>query len=351
MYIAGIGIIFNRGRGIESLKKSLEEGWRMPSPVYRVPVESIIDKTVLKEARRADDLSKMAVLAAHDAFIDSGLKEEAKESLGIIVASAFGAHVTTFRFLDDILNYGDAQVSPTIFSHSVHNAAASYIASTLQSRGPTLTITQFVHSFHQAMMLAESWLNEGRCEYILAGSVDQCGKVMEYICSQKLRLAQDGKIKPFLFSRDPEAVPGEGSVFFLVSAKETPKKYCSISTRAADNSEKPDMYLLDCDGMTGSEEVYRAIGKAGSVVSCYTPIFGSMLTVSSFSCAAAALMLKEQRYYAAPIQDNPHGLNLCRIEGPAAIKSISCVRYGCKKDRLEFFLKQYKGGGHRRGDE
>ncbi|NQU73758.1 MAG: beta-ketoacyl synthase chain length factor [Candidatus Omnitrophica bacterium] len=323
---------------MENLKKSLEEGWKMPDPVYRVPAESIVDKSVLKEARRIDNLSKMAVLAAHDAFIDSGLGNEVKNSLGIILATAFGPHVTTFRFLDDILNYGDAQVSPTIFSHSVHNAAVSYIASALQSRGPTLTITQFAHSFHQAMMLAESWLNEDRCEHVLVGSVDQCGKVMEYICSQKLSLAQDGRIKPFLFSSDPETVPGEGSAFFLVSAKKTSKRYCSVSTRAADDPKKPDMYLVDCDGMAGSEEAYRAIGETGSVISSCTPIFGSMLTVSSFNCVAAALMLKEQRYYAAPIQDNPHGLNLCKEHQPAKINSINCVRYGCKRKKLEIYL-------------
>ena len=340
MYIAGMGTIFNRGRGIESLKKSLEEGWRMPSPVYRVPVESLIDKTVLKGARRADDVSKMAVLAAYDAFIDSGLKEEAKKSLGIIVASAFGAHVTTFRFLDDVLNYGDAQVSPITFSHSVHNAAASYISSTLQSRGPTLTISQFVRSFHQAVMLAGSWLKEGRCDYILVGSVDQRGEVMEYICRQKLRLADDGTIRPFVFARDPVAVPGEGSAFFVVTNQETSKKYASISVQPDESAPEPDIYILDCDGMTGSEEEYRVIGQTRSLVASYTPIFGSMLTVSSFSCAAAAVMLKEQRYYAPPVQDNPHGLNLCAAHQYRIINTINCVRFCCKNERLELFLKQ-----------
>jgi hypothetical protein len=99
------------------------------------------------------------------------------------------------------------------------------------------------------------------------------------------------------------------------------------------------MYILDCDGMTGSEEEYRTVRKTKAVVSSYTPIFGSMLTASSFSCAVAALMLKNQQYYAAPVQDNPHGLNLCRIHESAAIKSISCVKYGCKREKIEFLLK------------
>ncbi len=338
MHIAGIGIIFNRGRGLENLDKALQEGWRKPYPVYRVPVEALTDKNVLKDARRADDLTKMAVLAAYDAFTDSGLGLEAKKTLGIIISTAFGPHVTTFRFLDDILNYGDANVSPTIFSHSVHNAAASYISLLLQSRGPTLTITQFAKSFQQSIILAESWIKEGRCDYILVGSVDQCGKVMEYICSQKLVLADDGIIRPFLFSDTPAAVPGEGSVFFLLTNKEVPKKYAAISAFPEARANRPDMYLLDCDGMYGSEETYLEACRTKPLVSSYTPIFGSMLTVSSFSCAVAALMLRNQQHYAAPVQDNPHGLNICRTKQSAAIKSISCIRYGCNNERIESFL-------------
>jgi 3-oxoacyl-[acyl-carrier-protein] synthase II len=202
MHIAGIGVVFNRGRGVGSLFRS--------DSTSRIDPELLKDKDVLKEARRADDFTKCAVLAAHDAFVDSGLGLKDKESLGIIVASGFGPHVTTFRFLDDILTYGDKQVSPTLFSHSVHNAAASYIASNLKTRGPTLTVTQFADSFHQALIIAQSWLQEKRCAHILVGSVEQMGKEMEYILSNKAK----------------DMMPVEGSFFFLVTEKVGPKKYC-----------------------------------------------------------------------------------------------------------------------------
>ena len=340
MNISGIGLVFNRGRGVRSLETALKEGWVHPEDsMYSLPADTLKDKSVLKEMRRADDFSKMASLAAYDAFVDSGLGDEAKRSLGIILATAFGPHVTTFRFLDDILDYGDANVSPTIFSHSVHNAAASYIALLLGARGPTLTVTQFAHSFHQALIIAQSWLEEKRCEYILVGSADQCGAVMKYICSQKLLLSSDGRIKPFLFAHTPEAVPGEGSAFFLVSNKEMPKAYASISARRDDVLGEPDMYILDCDGMAGSEEEYLVLREKRALLSSYAPIFGSMLTASSFSCAAAALMLKNQQYYAAPVQESPHRLNLCKAHQSAEIKNINCLRYGCKSEKIEFFLQ------------
>lgn len=338
MNISGIGIVCHRGRGIENLQKALIEGWKKPYQAYYVPAEAMNDSNVLKEMRRADNLSKMACIAAYDAFADSGLGQEEKLSMGIILATAFGPHPTTFRFLDDIIKYGDSQVSPTIFSHSVHNAALSYVSYALQSRGPTLTITQFAHSFHQAVSLAEAWLNEGRCDYILVGTADQYGTVMSYICGQKLKIADDGIIRPFLFASGPAAVPGEGSVFFLLTNKET-KKYAAIKALSAEISGgEPDMCILDCDGMTGNEERYIPVKKTNSLVSSYTPLFGSMLTGNSFSCAVSALMLKNQYCYAAPVKDNPHSLNLCVSSGPEALNKINCLKYGCKGEKIEFSL-------------
>ncbi|HNW39997.1 MAG TPA: beta-ketoacyl synthase N-terminal-like domain-containing protein [Candidatus Omnitrophota bacterium] len=339
MYIAGMGIVFNRGRGLTNLEKALTQGWVKPNPVYRVPAEALADKQVLKEARRADNLSKMATLSAFDALADSGLPEKSKSNLGIILATAFGPHVTTFGFLDDILTYGDAGVSPTLFSHSVHNAAASYIALNLQTRGPTLTMTQFADSFQQAIILAESWLEEKRCEYILVGSVDQTGKVMEYICSQKLKLAQDGRIKPFSFSPNPAAVPGEGSAFFLVTNNAQYNKYCSISGLPAEDQEKDDLYILDSDGMCGDETLYKKLGQTNIPLVSYAPIFGSMLTLSSFSCMAAALMLKNQKTYASPIQDNPHNFNILTRHQTLAVHKIKCLRYNCYQEELAIRLK------------
>jgi len=356
MYIAGIGIIFNRGRGLANLEKALTEGWVMPNSailqtptkgqstsgaaVYRVPPEAITDKQVLKEARRADSFSKMATLAAFDALVDSGIPEPNKAKLGIILATAFGPHVTTFGFLDDILTYGDAGVSPTLFSHSVHNTAASYIALNLQTRGPTLTMTQFANSFHQAIILAESWLNEKRCEYILTGSADQTGKVMEYIYSHKLKLAADGRIKPFNFSATPESIPAEGSVFFLLTNNPEYCKYCSISALPLEKEEAVDLCILDSDGICGDESAYRKLAKSKTLFTSYAPIFGSMLTLSSFSSAAGALMLKNRKFYAPAIKENPHHLNILTKSETLAVHKIECLRYNCYQEELLIRLKK-----------
>ncbi len=225
MKISGIGLIFARGLGINSLETALKDGWRKPGevachpviggtlPAYLVDLHTAPVKALLKKVRRSDTVSRMSVVAASDALTNSGIENIHQKKVGIIVSTAFGPHVTTFDFLDDILDHGDAAVSPTTFSNSVHNAAASYVAMSLNIKGPTLTITQFQFSFQAAMQLAQTWLEQGRCDYVLVGAVDQYGEVLGYVSDHKLTTATDGKIRPFTFNPTCQ-VPGEGAAFF-----------------------------------------------------------------------------------------------------------------------------------------
>ena len=356
MNVAGIGLVFAGGRGVGSLEEALRRGWSPPSrgevprpaggvvPVYAVEEKTVKDKTVLRNMRRADRFSKMAVLAAWDAMRDGGAEAgEEEPSLGIILATAFGPQVTAFRFLDEIIDYGDANVSPTLFSHSVHNAAASYVASALGNRGPTLTVTQFESSFHQALILARAWIQEGRCENVLVGAVEECGTVMEYICGERLEIAEDGRITPFEFSSSPSAVPGEGSVFLLLRGGDGPERYCEIRGVYLDHESGeagPDLRILDADGMSGDESCYREIAGEDVMIAGYSPLFGSMMTGSAFHCASAALMLRNQTRYACPIQDNPHGVRLCTSTEKQEIERIQCIKYSCSGEKAVIDLRR-----------
>jgi 3-oxoacyl-[acyl-carrier-protein] synthase II len=140
MYILGIGVVFAGVYGIEQLERLLESTWQGPAAhsnglfSCQVDLASTKEKGLLKGLRRADKFSRMSVLAASDAVSCSGIRSFDGKSTGVILATAFGPHVTTFGFLDDILDYGDANVSPSKFSNSVHNAAVSYIAESLNPR-------------------------------------------------------------------------------------------------------------------------------------------------------------------------------------------------------------------------
>ena len=99
--------------------------------------------------------------------------ENYDQDVSIIVSTQFGPHATTFKFLDNLIDYSDKHVSPLTFSHSVHNAAASYIASVLGIRGQSLTITSFQDPLKQALILADSWLSQKQAKRVLVCHIDE----------------------------------------------------------------------------------------------------------------------------------------------------------------------------------
>lgn len=353
MKISGIGLVCTHGLGMGALENALNRGWTPPREVeaphlpggkasaYLVDLEALPDKTVLKKIRRSDKLSKMSVLAAADALRDCGIADITKRKLGLIVGTAFGPHVTTFSFLDDILDHGDAAVSPTTFSNSVHNAAASYICNSLGISGPSLTITQFRFSFQAALQLAQSWIEQGRCEYVLAGAVDQYGDVLGYVADRKLTTAKDGKIKPFTFNPTCQ-IPGEGAAFFLLGREDEGNLYCGIDAvhtgRMPDRESPFDLTIIDADGMLPDETAYRGCLSPRVPAAGYAPLFGSMMIGSAFNTAAGALMLKKQVLYATPVADSPSGIRVLAEAGPASLAAIQCVGYNCYAERSEIHL-------------
>ncbi|NVN91099.1 MAG: beta-ketoacyl synthase chain length factor [Desulfuromonadales bacterium] len=355
MNILGIGSICARGVGVQSLEDALRDGWQAPIQMeaprseqgsrlaYLVDLDRVPDRTLLKKIRRADKLSKMCVLAAADALADSGIQELGNKRVGIILASAFGAHVTTFDFLDGILDYGDAHVSPTTFSNSVHNAAASYVSSSLNIQGPTLTVTQFRFSFQSALQLACAWLQQERCDYLLVGAADQYGDVLGYVADRKLTPAADGRIKPFAFNPTCQ-VPGEGGLFLLLGRERT--EHCYGAIRSVSVNDDPcqeqtvDMNIIDADGMLTDESGYLASLCPHTPTTAYSPLFGSMLVGGAFNLAAAALMLKRQITFAAPVPDNPHGLLLVAETAPAMIGSIRSLGLNCFGEKTAVYLSK-----------
>ena len=133
--------------------------------------------TKIKGIRRADIFAKMAVSASQKACSENTFHDK-DTNASIIVATLFGPHVTTFKFLDNLLDYSDSGVSPTTFSHSVHNAAASYIATNLGIMGQSLTITSFNDPFKQALVLADAWLDLKQVQKVLVCYVDEVSAPM-----------------------------------------------------------------------------------------------------------------------------------------------------------------------------
>lgn len=124
--------------------------------------------------RRADRFTSMAVAGVTSCEgLDLALL--AGDQTALVTWSTLGPHRTVFATLDDILDYPEELMLPTKFSHSVQNAAASYLGTILRITGPTFATTGFDDPREEALLLAKTLLKVGDCRRVLVVGIAERG--------------------------------------------------------------------------------------------------------------------------------------------------------------------------------
>lgn len=189
--------------------------------------------------RRADRYTALVVGAAVRAA--QGV-EVAGTGTALVTATAFGPHRTTFATLDDILDYPEDQILPTRFSHSVHNAAASYAGVALQIQGPTLALAGFEDVWFEALELARTLLDGGLCRRALVIGAEERALLTEHA----------HELWPERF----EAEPREGAAALLLSLDPAENRYGELKLdRTA--AEGPGLFYFG-----GSREFFESLERA-----------------------------------------------------------------------------------------
>lgn len=205
--IDGLGIVGPFGPGSEALRRATQA----ESLPQQADVGDLARFFSKRQLRRVSHFCRLALLGAALAEQDGGLvegdrekggwDEGVREGTGLIVATGHGPVTTTFDFLDSMNEFGPKLASPTAFSTSIHNVAASTISIMLGYTGPCLSVNQFSLSWASALMSAACWLAERRVKRVLVGAVDEC--------------------QPLLLEAGRQAgcalATGEGAVFLLLS--------------------------------------------------------------------------------------------------------------------------------------
>ncbi len=183
----------------------------------------IIPAELSQQLRRADTFIQLAVSAVQQAILQSPeISAESPARCGLFLGTAHGPMQTGFAVLDHIID--NQQTSPTLFSHSVFNAAAGYLARIFSLQGRALTLTDFAWPFFQA--LQQGYLA------LCAGHLDRCF-VLQVETYSELLLATSRELQP----------PTPGCVCWLLDSRET-----------GDNL--PRLTALTINTQPGSGEVY-----------------------------------------------------------------------------------------------
>ncbi|MCR1783388.1 beta-ketoacyl-[acyl-carrier-protein] synthase II [Nocardioides carbamazepini] len=135
----------------------------------------VLDRVV---ARRLDRSSQFALIAALEAWADSGL-EAARESgaldgdrFGVAFASGIGGVHTLLSNHSVLLEKGPRRVSPIAVPMLMANAPAATISLKLGARGPVNTPVSACASGNEAVSLAADQIRLGRVDVAIAGGTE-----------------------------------------------------------------------------------------------------------------------------------------------------------------------------------
>ncbi|RMD75633.1 MAG: hypothetical protein D6820_14340 [Lentisphaerae bacterium] len=185
-------------------------------PVFKAAVRGVLKQYISpRQARRLDSFSALAIYAACSCLADAGVKDDGDKSrIGLVLGTGFGPVETTFAFFEDLFVDGDWAASPTKFSHSIQNAAATQISLLCGIADVSYTLNVFELSFLSGLPLVNDLLQRGIADYVLWGAVDEVSPAVAY-CYHRLFGDIPATMTPLDFRRQT-AIPGEGGAFFLI---------------------------------------------------------------------------------------------------------------------------------------
>jgi 3-oxoacyl-[acyl-carrier-protein] synthase II len=346
--IKGIGVLGGFGCGVADLEGALARGaspqrtvtmktleGNLNVPALTAHTDKLADYVDKNALRRLDHYIRMALLGSYLALEDAGMLDVKGRRMGIIVATGYGSTCNMMDIQQVLANDAPA-LSPTRFSNSVHNAAATHISILLDEMSPSLSVNDYDMSIPSAFLSACQWLREKRVESVLIGGVDEYCRSLGYNWYRRYRPGNPGKND--LEDVTPgHAVIGEGACFFVLTRQEETSPYGSIEAVRIGNYRSDGMdaaedavYFLSVDAYSEYDDPYAVFLSGDTPAASYNHLYGVLPIGLGFDIAIAALSHKTGKVYrSSEDARHPSGrLNIIRCEEPLGNRSICCLKLG-----------------------
>ncbi len=161
--------------GISGVRR-LTEDWADDLPARiagRVAVEptEVIERV---KARRLDRSAQFALVAALEAWGDSGLAEEAPdaERVGVAIASGIGGVTTLLSNYDNLLEKGPRRVSPLAVPMLMPNSPAAHVGLTVGAKAGVHTPVSACASGNEAIAHGIDMIRLGRADVVVVGGTE-----------------------------------------------------------------------------------------------------------------------------------------------------------------------------------
>jgi 3-oxoacyl-[acyl-carrier-protein] synthase II len=265
--------------------RHLTADWVADQPVRIAGTAAVDPSDVLDRvrARRLDRSAQLAMVAAIEAWADSGLAVEDGaepltdlERLGVCVASGIGGVTTLLSNYDTLKEKGPRRVSPLAVPMLMPNAPAANIGLYVGARAGVHTPVSACASGNEGVALAVDQIRLGRADVVLAGGTEAAIHPLPMAAfAQMMALSKTGTDD----GRDPSSVSrpwdtardgfvlGEGAGVLVLEELEHARArgariYAEVLGAGITN-DAHDIAQPDPEGRGGTRAIQRAIEDAG----------------------------------------------------------------------------------------
>ena len=224
----------------------------------------------VKEVRRLDRFSQLAVVAAGEALAQAGWEDEPPYEpwrIGCVIATGIGGIQTVEAQHDVMRDRGAKYVSPLGIPQYMPNAGAAAVAMKYGLRGQMYGIVSACSSGAHALGSAMRMIQCGDADAVVAGGSEATLTTFGYACFNSMQaLSPTGISRPFDARRDG-FVMGEGAgVLVLEEESAARRRGATILAEAVGYGSTSDAYHLTApepSGAAAAKAIELALEDAG----------------------------------------------------------------------------------------
>jgi 3-oxoacyl-[acyl-carrier-protein] synthase II len=225
----------------------------------------------VKEARRLDRFSQLAVIASGEAVAQAGWEDEAPYDplrIGCIIATGIGGIDTVETQHDVMRDRGTRMVSPLGIPQYMPNAAAAAVTMKYSLRGQSYGVVSACASGGHAIGSAMRMIQYGDADAVVCGGAEATLTEFGYACFNAMQaLSPTGMSRPFDARRDGLVMGVGAGMLVLEEADAAAARGATILAEVAGFGSTTDAYHLTAPEPTGgpaSRAIELAIRDAGA---------------------------------------------------------------------------------------
>jgi 3-oxoacyl-(acyl-carrier-protein) synthase len=163
----------------------------------------------------------------------------------IITASGYGCIGDTSKFLLEVIDNGEKQLTPTLFMQSTYNSISGGIAMAMKCNNYNTTYVHRGFAFETALQDAMMQIQDAPSKRILLGGFDEINEGQFAISIRTGYHRKDFIPSLSLFhTQGSGTLQGEGAAFFTLGAEETERSYARLLDLKMIYAPKTDSELI-----------------------------------------------------------------------------------------------------------